>query len=153
MKINWGVLLTSFLIVFSVAFIGNLGNSGVTDGTYYQEIKPSITPPNYVFPIAWTILYILIALSIYFTFKNKKLKQKNKLVLLLGINLLLNMIWTHFYFAMKNPALAFVDIILLDISLIYLILTLRKTNKTSSYLLYPYLIWILFATILNFLSI
>jgi tryptophan-rich sensory protein len=153
MKINFKVLIISLVIVFLISSLGSLfmGNSSQSD--WYQNIKPSITPPNYIFGIVWPILFILIALSIYFAWINSKKKNKPKLIIFFGINLVLNFIWTLIYFKLQNPFLAFIDIILILISIGYLIIFTYKINKLSSYLLYPYLLWVSFATILNYLSL
>ena len=148
---NYKLLAISFFAVIIVAVFGSLFTQ--TNTSWYQENKPSITPQNYVFPIAWTTLYILIALSIYFAFTKANKKQKSKLILLFASNLILNAVWTPLYFALKNPVLAFIDIILILITTILLIKYIYKINKKSSYLLIPYLLWLGFATILNYLSI
>ena len=61
-RINWKVLIASFIVIAIVALVGSLFTE---IGTWYESVKPSITPPNYVFPIAWNILFILISLSYY----------------------------------------------------------------------------------------
>ena len=106
-------------------------------------IKSNITPPNYIFPIVWTILYILLIK----VFKDI-LDSKNKLLIILFvINLLLNISWTYFYFGQKDIMNAFIIILLI---LATSMIILYKNNK----LLYlPYIMWIGFATYLNYLSI
>ncbi|MBU1988743.1 MAG: tryptophan-rich sensory protein, partial [Nanoarchaeota archaeon] len=85
-RINWKVLIVSFVIVYLVAFVGSLFTSPVTDSEWYDSIKPSITPPGWVFPIVWNVLFFLIGLSLYFSWINaKKLDVKKKLVIVFGI--------------------------------------------------------------------
>lgn len=150
-KVNWKILIASFVIVFLVAFIGSLFTSGNTNSSWYDSIKPSITPPNYVFPIVWNILFVLIAFSLYFAWISSKKKDKNKLVLVFGLNFLLNILWSFLFFTLKNPVVAFIDILLLLASIIWMIGFTYKINKKSSWLLVPYLLWVAFATILNYL--
>lgn len=150
--INWKVLITSLIIVFLVAFLGSLFTSQNTNSEWYQEIKPSITPPNWVFPVVWNILFFLIALSLYFSWINSNKKQKKKISLVFGINFILNILWSFLYFGLQNPSLAFYEIIILEASIITMIYTTYKINKTSSYFLIPYLLWVSFATVLNYLS-
>jgi len=150
-KINWKVLIVSLLIVYGVAALGSLFTSGNTEGEWYESVKPSITPPGWVFPIVWNILFFLIALSLYFSWINAK--SRNKLALVFGVNFLLNILWSYFYFYLKSPFLAFIEIIILELSIVFMILATYKVNKKSAYLLLPYLIWVGFATILNYLSI
>lgn len=153
MKINWKILIASLILVYLAAFIGSLFTSPNTSTEWYESIKPSITPPRIVFPIVWNILFFLIGISLYLAWINTKEKQKLKVGLVFTINLTLNILWSILYFGLKNPLLAFVEIIILLASIILMITTTYKINKTSSYLLWPYLIWVCFATILNILSI
>jgi len=138
-------LLISILIVFLVAFIGSLFTE---IGPWYDSIKPSITPPGWVFPVVWNILFLLIALSLYFNWR-KGLNFKIKLIY--SLNFILNILWSYLFFTLKNVKLAFLDLILLEFSIIYLIFLSYKNNKTSAYLLIPYLLWVGFAGILNYL--
>jgi translocator protein len=152
-KINWKVLIVSLVIVYAVAFLGSLFTSNAVKSDWYQSVKPTITPPNYIFPIVWTILFFLIALSLYFAWLNSNKKQKNKTALFYGINFVLNILWSVFYFGMKNPLVAFIVILLLWVSILSLIIFSKKINKKSSYLLIPYLLWVSFAIVLNYLSL
>ena len=145
-KINWKILITSFILVYLIAFLGSLFT---TTGTWYENVKPSITPQNYVFPIVWNILFFLIALSLYIAWT--KTKDKRPLIIAFGLNLLLNLFWSILFFGLKQPVLSFIELILLWLSIIFLIKITSKINKTSSYLLIPYLLWVSFAGVLNFL--
>lgn len=151
-KINWKILIISFILVYGIAFLGSLFTTSSVDSSWYLSIKPSITPPNWVFPIAWNILFFLIAVSLYLVILNKNKKSNKKAIIVFGINLILNAFWTLFYFKMQNPLFAFYEIILLWISILLMIIYSYKVNKTSAYLLVPYLLWVSFATILNYLS-
>ena len=150
-RINYKILIISLLIVYVVAFVGSIFTSGNTNSEWYQSIKPTITPPNYVFPIVWNILFFLIAISLYLVWTNSNKNQKPKIALIFAINFILNILWSVFFFSMKKPSLAFVELIFLWASIWLMIFTTWKINKTSSYLLMPYLIWVTFAGILNFL--
>ena len=152
-RINWKVLILCLIITYAVSLIGSLSTSEAVKSEWYKSIKPSITPPNWIFPVVWTILFFLIALSLYFIWVSKKQKEKNKIIINYGINFVLNILWSFFYFGLKSPLQAFFVVILLWISILYLIIFDWKINKKSSYLLIPYLLWVSFAIILNYLSI
>lgn len=143
------LLIISFIIVFIVAFAGGR----FTDtGGWYENAKPSITPPDYIFPIVWTALFFLIALSLYFAYsKAKNIKNKRKIMWSFGLNFIFNILWSELFFGLKAPFLAFFDLILLWISIVIMILVSWKINKKASYLLFPYLVWVSFAGILNYL--
>ncbi|MCX6748274.1 MAG: tryptophan-rich sensory protein [Candidatus Pacearchaeota archaeon] len=150
-KINWKVLISCFIIVAIVAFLGSTFTSQNTNSQWYQSIKPSITPPNYVFPIVWTILFILIAISLYLSWIDSK--DKTKIVVIFSVNFLLNILWSIFYFGMRNPRVAFIEIIFLWLSIFWMLVVTRKFSKKAFWLLIPYFIWVTFAAVLNFLSI
>ena len=152
-KINWKVLIASLIVVYLVAAAGSVFTAGNTSGEWYDSIKPSITPPGWVFPIVWNILFFLIALSLYFAWTNAEGKSKKKVALVFVINFMLNIAWSFFYFFLKNPALAFADIIFLEASIITMIIVTSKTNRKAAYLLIPYLLWVGFASVLNYLSL
>jgi translocator protein len=152
-SINWKVLLTSFLIVYLVAAIGSFFTSKNTNSEWYESIRPFITPPNYVFPIVWNIIFALIVLALYICWTNALKKQKSAIVISYGINFLLNILWSVFYFYLKNPLMAFIVLIFLWISIASIVYVSYKIKKNAGFLLIPYLVWVSFAGILNYLSI
>ncbi len=147
------VFIISLIVVFAVALIGSAFTSGRTSGEWYESIRPEITPPNYVFPIVWSILFFLIAVSLYLSWINAKNKrEKSKIAIYFGINFVLNILWSFLYFYLQNPSLAFFEIILLEISIGLLIFKTYKIKPLAGYLLVPYFLWVGFASILNLLS-
>jgi len=148
-KINWKVLIISLVVVYLIGFLGSIFTSPAVSSDWYLQNKPSITPPGFVFPIVWNVLFFLIAISIYFSFTN--FKDKKNVVVLFGINLLLNFLWSILFFGMKNPFYAFIDLILLWLSILSLVIFNWKISRISSYLLIPYLLWVSFAGYLNLL--
>ncbi|HUW43458.1 MAG TPA: TspO/MBR family protein [Bacillota bacterium] len=151
-RINWKILIVSLVIVYLVAFIGSLFTSPATSSAWYESIKPSITPPNWIFPIVWNILFFLIGISLYLSWKNSDKKQKSLIAWVFGANLFLNVIWSVIYFGLQNPSIAFFELVLLWISILAMILVTCRINKPSSYLLIPYFLWVSFAGVLNYLS-
>ena len=117
------------------------------NSSFYQTLNlPFFNPPGIVFAIVWPILYILIALSFYLILKNDKLNKSYIFAYL--INYILNQAFSMFFFYFNNLSLTLYDTILLFFSTIYLVIETKKINKVSFYLLIPYLLWIIFATIL-----
>jgi translocator protein len=148
-------LIISIIVVFLFADIANIFSSNNVNSSWYDSVRPSITPPNYIFPIAWTILYLMIAISFSLAYNRLKLKLKQKKMIIGSflVNILFNSLWTVFYFGMKNLWLAFFDLLLIWLSILQLIILLWNIERKSSYLLIPYLLWVTFAGVLNFLSI
>ena len=153
MELHWKVFIISVIVLFVLGFIGSLYTSDSVGSEWYQQVKPKITPPNYLFPIVWSVIYILIALS-FTLFLGSSNRKDNKLIISFYIvNILFNFLWTPIYFGLRNPTLAFLDLLLIWTSIIYLINFTWKVNKPASWLLVPYFVWVAFAGILNYLSI
>jgi len=153
-KFNFKVFIVCLLIVFLiVGGIGSLFTSNNTNTEWYSSIKPSITPPNWIFPLVWNFLFLLITFSLYFAWINSKnKKQKNKVIFIFGINFILNILWSILFFELKLLQLAFVEIIIFLFSILAIILITRNISKKSAWLLLPYLLWVAFASILNYLA-
>ncbi len=152
MKINWRVLVLSVLAVYIIAFVGSLFTSSGVNSEWYDSVKPAITPPDWVFPVAWNIIYLFIALSFYFAWTSAKNKDiKRNLYILFGANLFFNVLWSYLFFSLQNPVLAFFDLLLIWATIILMMIFTMKIDKKSFYLLIPYLLWVSFAGILNFI--
>ena len=120
-------------------------------GWYLTLNKPIFTPPGWLFAPAWTVLYILMIISAFLIWK-KGLKKKNvkNALKLFAIQFILNLSWSPIFFGLKNISLALIVIIVMWVYILKTILAFGKINKASSYLLYPYIAWVSFATVLNF---
>ena len=140
-------LAISITIPLLVGLIGSLiGNSNMG---FNLIQKPSFTPPGVLFPVIWTILYILMGISSFLIYNSKNIKTKNSLRIY-ALQLLVNMLWTFFFFNLKWYLFSFLWIILLILLVSIMIYKFTKINKTAAYLQIPYLIWLIFAAILNF---
>lgn len=137
-------IIYSSLPIIGGAIVG-LITSGYMD--YSDMVKPPLSPPGIVFPIVWTILYILMGISYFLATKdNEENKELDQIYLL---QLLVNFMWPIIFFVLEMYFTAFLWIILLLILVIVMIKELLKVNKISGYLQIPYLIWLLFAIYLN----
>lgn len=116
----------------------------------YQNInRPKLAPPGYIFPIVWTILYVLMGISSYLIHRSNH-KNKETALIIYYFQLLINFSWPIFFFNYQNFLLALAILFILNILVIVLIKVTYSINYLASYLLIPYLIWILFALYLNF---
>ena len=146
---DWKVLVIILIIVFGISFIGSSFTSGNTDSPWYLDNKPSFTPPNWVFGPVWTILYISIAISLYFAWTNAKNDEKKKIALIFGINLIANALWSYLFFGIQNPLSAFINLLVIFGTIIGMIFIAGKIDKKAGWILIPYLIWVGFAGALN----
>ncbi len=145
--------LKIILSVVACLLLGGISGIATTSsitGWYTTITKPSFNPPNWIFGPAWTLLYILmgIAFALIWNAGTEK-KEVKKAMKLFGLQLILNLIWSFLFFTMQNPAIAFIDIVILLIAINTTIRHFSAINKTSAYLLIPYLLWVSFATLLN----
>ncbi|MBN2062974.1 MAG: tryptophan-rich sensory protein [Deltaproteobacteria bacterium] len=117
---------------------------------WYETLqRPRLTPPDWVFGPVWTILYIMIGISIFLFLKRYKSENGYGIYVLIGLHLISNIAWTGIFFGLKSPGLALIDIMFLVISLLLIVRVFWNTYRVSSILLWPYLTWVLFATYLN----
>lgn len=144
-------------LIFAIAVCQAAGAVGsiftqTSVSTWYTAIqKPGFTPPNWIFAPVWITLFLLMGISSYLIW-NKGLKNKNVRISLIIfiIQLTLNTLWSLFFFGLKSPFYAFIDIILLWIAIVLVIISFFKLSKTAGILLLPYILWVSFAGILNF---
>ena len=133
-----------YLLVIVPLVLGIIVSGLVNFNIYGSLNKPDIAPPSFIFPIAWTILYVLMGVSLYINRNNKKN------VVTFFIQLMFNYLWVIVFFGFQSWLGSFIVIILLDIMILYTILEFYKETKISSYMLIPYLLWCVFASYLNF---
>lgn len=132
------------MLVILPLVLGIIVSAFVDFNIYGSLNKPDLAPPSIVFPIAWSILYVLMGISLYMNRNNKK----NMVTFF--IQLMLNYLWVFVFFGMQSWLGGFIVIILLDVMILYTILEFYKENKLSAYMMIPYLLWCVFASYLNF---
>ncbi len=141
-------IIQSLFYLFFPLLIGGIVAFLIKNQIDYTElIKPNLAPPKIFFPIAWTIIYLLMGLS-YFLYKRKK-SEFSKIDLLYYTQLFVNALWSIIFFLWKARFLAILWIILLDVLIIILIDCFLGRQKISAYLNIPYLVWCLFAIYLT----
>jgi tryptophan-rich sensory protein len=144
-------LSLSVLIPLLIGFIGSYFTAPAIPEWYAGLNKPSLNPPNWIFAPVWTILYIFMGVAFFLVWKETtETRRKIIAFAFFGAQLVLNLTWSIFFFGMKNPELALMNIILLVIALIATMISFYKISKKTLYLLIPYLLWISFASYLNY---
>lgn len=138
----------SILIPLIVGFLSSLF-VGDNIGLFENVQKPSFSPPAFLFGIVWPILYILLGISSYLVSGTPEC-QENFCLRVYAINLFLNFFWSIIFFNFQAYLLAFIWILLLIASTVWLIITFYRSNKLAGILNIPYLLWLLFAAVLNF---
>lgn len=117
---------------------------------WYENLNaPPLTPPSVIFSPVWTVLYIMIAIGIFFWTRSPDRFLPKRSWKLIILHLLFNFAWSPFFFGLKSPGLALIDIILLWITLFILLGKFWKESRRTYWLWLPYFIWVSFATYLN----
>lgn len=140
-------LIIWIIICFVPAIIG----SQFGPGEWYQTLtKPDWNPPNWIFGPVWTLLYLLMGISVWLIWKDYGLKTAAIPIGFFIAQLILNALWSWFFFGLENVGLAFVDIIALWTFILITMIMFWKLNTWSGALLVPYIAWVSFATVLNY---
>lgn len=118
---------------------------------WYNTLNKSpLTPPSWVFGPAWTVLYVMIGLSFFFILREGNLSSKIPQISVFVFQLTLNLMWSKLFFGMHLIKASLVDIIVLWISIILTIILFWQISHTAAFLLIPYLLWVSFASYLNY---
>ena len=142
--------IISILICQSAGIFGSIFTFEAVPDWYSTLTKPTFAPPGWVFGPVWIILYFLMGVSLYTVWVSEsKPKIRKVFFTVFGIQLVLNALWSLLFFGLRSPLLGLVDIILLDIMVLTTIIYAKSVSKLAAILLVPYLVWIIFATILN----
>uniref|UniRef100_A0A6C0EKR1 TspO/MBR family protein n=1 Tax=viral metagenome TaxID=1070528 RepID=A0A6C0EKR1_9ZZZZ len=152
---TWAAYAWAFGIVITVMFFPQQSMRTAVNSAWYKNIRPAATPPNYVFPIVWTILYYLIGVALAQTLQLPKWTDTvTTLLYVYGFNLICNVLWSFAYFGSRDVALALVILAAIVISTAlllyytYLLLPLWVVG-----ILVPYQLWVIFALYLNAASL
>ena len=149
-KIKVIPLIFSIGVCFLAAGVGSVFTTSVIDTWYATLNKPFFNPPNWIFGPVWTLLYLMMGISLY-TFWNTKInaKERRQGLSLFFVQLVLNVLWSMLFFGLKSPIGAFIGIIVLWLAIYLTIRKFLEVSKLAGWLLIPYLAWASFATILN----
>lgn len=141
-------LLFSILISLGVGFISAYFTKD-SMGFYQDLVKPNLSPPGWIFPVVWTILYILMGISAYLVYRSNS-PYKNSALKIYAIQLVVNGIWSILFFNYQLYLFSFIWLLFLLILIVLMIVSFSKVSKLAAYLQIPYLLWVMFAGYLNF---
>jgi tryptophan-rich sensory protein len=140
-------LVVFLLIVFACAASG----AAFPPGSWYAGLeKPELTPPNAVFGPVWSALYVAIAVAGWRLWRAAPSPRRRLALVLWGVQLVLNALWSWLSFGRHELGLALIDLVALVVVLVVLIATAARVSRAAAWLLSPYLLWVAFASWLNF---
>ncbi len=152
MEIQYLKLIIAISICLLAGFIGSIFISKSVSTWYTPLNKPYFNPPDWVFAPVWTTLFILMGISLYLVWSKGLEAEGVKLaIIIFGVQLFFNILWSLLFFALQSPFYAFIDIIVLWIMILFTIVCFYRISPFSSYLLFPYILWVSFAAVLNFM--
>lgn len=144
MKRNIKLLIICIILTF---FIGNLFAIFISTSSY-NSLNKLINVPSYIFPIVWSVLYLLMAISLYIIL-NSNNKIKYQAIKIYFIQFFVNSLWTLLFFKFNLYLFSFIWILLLIILVLIMIIKFYKIKKIAGILNIFYLLWLIFASILN----
>jgi len=142
-------LFVALILPLSIGAFAGMFTSEAIPGWYATLNRPSFNPPNWLFGPVWTTLYLLMGISLYLIWKEKKSKERNFAMLIFLIQLALNFAWSYIFFYFNKIGFAFAEIILLWLSIVLMIIRFYKIKPITAYINIPYLLWVSFASMLN----
>ncbi len=148
MKKPWIYIICIILIEVAGFAVGMLTKEGTK---IYAEtlIKPVLSPPGIVFPIAWTILYALMGISTARVILSDSSKARSKSLLFFGIQLVLNLAWSFIFFGAQRFDFALIELLVMIAVVIAMVVQFMKCDSIAGKLQIPYIAWLCFATYLN----
>jgi len=146
-KVDFQKLVVALGMPVLIGILGSFFTAPAIGSWYTTLNKPPFTPPSWVFPIAWSVLYILMGISLYILWKKKNTKTATHLFML---QLILNLLWSILFFGLKMPAIALIELLLLLGTVLITTKKFYEISRTAAYLMVPYILWLCFAALLNY---
>lgn len=145
----WISLVVFLVLCLLVEIIGGIWTKETVLSWYPMLTKPSWTPPSWIFGPVWTTLYLMIAVSGWLIYRAEHSSKRSFALVLYGIQLVLNLMWSFFFFFLCSPILGLIDIVFLCAFIALTIIKAFSVRPLASFLLIPYLIWVVYAATLN----
>jgi len=151
MKDNIVKIFTAISVCLIIGFMSGFATQSSINDWYVSLNKPSFNPPNEIFGPVWVVLYVMMGIAAGLVWQRGFYHKWVKTALYhFGFQLLLNGMWSITFFGLRKPFLGLLVIIALIVMIILTIRWFKVVDKRAAYLMYPYLAWVLFATVLNF---
>ena len=146
---NFFKLVASIVVCEGAGAIGTVFTVSSVKAWYPTLHMPVLSPPSWVFGPVWTILYFLMGVALYLIWQSNA-KERTRALWLFGLQLALNAIWSPVFFGAHAIGSALAIIVLMWAAIVMTILVFKKISRTAGWLLVPYILWVSFATYLNF---
>ena len=142
-------IVIAALLALGTAMVG--GTITVLDEWYYSLQQPAWAPPGYMFGVIWTLVFALIAIAGVYAWEKAPTRRHTEIMLgMFAFNGFLNLLWSFLFFRLERPDWAFIELILLWVSIAVLIWFCSRFSKVAAWLLVPYIAWVSIAGLLNY---
>jgi len=150
MKNRWLKLIVSIIIPQAAGLLGSIATTSSVRDWYPTLNKPAFNPPSWLFAPVWTLLFLLMGIALYLIWqKGVQTPGVKEALVFFAAQLVLNILWSIFFFGLRSPLLGLIDIVPLVVLIYLTFIKFKQIDPTAGYLLLPYLAWTSFATILN----
>jgi benzodiazapine receptor len=143
-------LVISIVACLAAGAIGSVFTRNAIPTWYATQAKPPFTPPNWLFAPVWTLLYILMGVAAFLVWRNGlKNRQVRMALTVFLIQLVLNVLWSVAFFGLESPMYGLIVISILWVAILVTIVLFFRISRGASFLMWPYLLWVSFAAVLN----
>lgn len=144
-------LLVLCIVLCQLAGFVGAWATGASIRTWYPTLRrPWFTPPNWSFPVVWTTLFVLMGISLWLVWgQGTETPGVVTALIVFAVHMVFNILWSVFFFTMKNPGLAMIEVVFFWLSIVATMVTFAPLSTTAALLLVPYLIWVTVAAALN----
>lgn len=147
-KIYWKPLIVSLIVSLGTGILSALLTRNSMD--VYSTIEtPALAPPGYIFPVVWTVLYIMMGLASYLVYISDSQERRTALAMY-ALQLALNLIWSPVFFNARSYLGAFILLVVLWAAILITTVLFFRISKPAGWLMLPYLLWVTFAGYLNY---
>ncbi len=151
MNSKWWKLIIAIAVSELAGIIGSIFTVSAIPNWYTTLAKPALNPPSWIFGPVWITLYALMGTATFLVWtKGLERDDVRKALRVFGFQLVLNAAWSIVFFGLKSPGWAFANIVLMWIAIIWTMILFYKVSKPAMWLLVPYILWVTFASYLNY---
>lgn len=137
-------------IGLAIVIVGGVGGKATDVGPWYRELKkPTWNPPDWMFPVAWTTIYLFIIAAVGGVWNVANESQQLLILCTTAVNLVLNLFWSVVFFSWRKPQWALIEVALLWLSIVAMMIVFFNVDQRYGLLLLPYLAWVSVASVLN----
>ena len=143
-------LVVSIVACLAAGAIGSIFTRDAIPTWYATLEKPSFNPPNWLFAPVWTLLYVLMGIAAFLVWRKGSENRQVRIALIVFlVQLVLNALWSVVFFGLESPLYGLIVIVVLWVAILFTVLRFLRISLAASVLLWPYLLWVTFAAVLN----